>query len=78
MSDAIAPPAKFDIAEAAEAVGASLLAGSEAQVLVISRVVRYTCTHAYIYKLACGKALCCCLEEENGEFLKELDSAGAS
>lgn len=41
--EAKAPPAKFDIADAADAVGATLLAGSAAQVFVISRVVRYIC-----------------------------------
>ena len=40
-SEANAPPAKLAMAEAAEAFGASRLAGSEAHVLVISRVVRY-------------------------------------
>ena len=41
--DAKAPPAKLDMADAADAVGANLLAGSAAHVLVISRVVKYIC-----------------------------------
>ena len=47
--EAMAPPAKLDMAEAAEAVGASLCAGSEAHVLVISSVVRYIYMNMWIH-----------------------------
>ena len=53
--EAKAPPAKFDIADAADAVGANLLAGSAAQVFVISRVVKYICMKFANVKQCCLK-----------------------
>ena len=51
--EAKAPPAKLDIAEAADAVGAIFLAGSAAHVFVISRVVKYICKQFAAVKFPC-------------------------